>query len=244
MARALNLLLLSNSTNPEQEWLEHAGQAIREFLGTIKGPLLFVPYAAVTFSFEEYAGRAGAKFREFGYTLKSIHEAQDFQAAIEQASGYVVGGGNTWYLVDQLYQTGIMESLRNQVMTGKPYIGWSAGANIACPSLQTTNDMPIVQPAEFATLNLVPFQINPHYLDSNPLEHQGETREQRILEYIHVNPDVYVAGLREGSGLRITSQSIRLLGEKSVRIFKSDRVPTEYYPGDPLNFLLNTLEGK
>jgi len=239
MTGTVNLLLLSNSTNEGQEWLEHAEAPIRDFLGPEPQTLLFIPYAAVTFSFDDYAARAAEKFGEWGYSLSSIHRASDPQAVVREAQGYIVGGGNTWHLVDLIYQQGIMEVLREQILTGKPYIGWSAGANIACPTLQTTNDMPVTRPPQFITLGLIPFQINPHYLDSHPQGHHGETREQRILEYIRVNPGVSVVGLREGSILRVTSHSVNLLGAQPVRIFKSGQSPAEYQPGDPLHFLLN-----
>lgn len=239
MTDTVKLLLLSNSTNAGQKWLEQAGDPIREFLGPEPGNLLFIPYATVTFSFDEYAERTAEKFGRWGYALTSIHQVPDPRVAVREASGYVVGGGNTWALVDLLYQNNMMEVLREQTLAGKPYIGWSAGANIACPTLQTTNDMPITRPQKFDTLGLIPFQINPHYLDSVPEGHHGETREQRLLEYIQVNPGVQVAGLREGSILHVTSNSLKLLGEKPVRVFNAGQAPTEYQPGDALNFLLN-----
>ena len=123
-------------------------------------------------------------------------------------------------------------------MAGIPFIGWSAGSNVACPTLRTTNDMPIIDPKGFDCLNLVPFQINPHYLDKNPEGHGGETREQRIEEFLEINPETYVVGLREGTMLRLEAGELRLIGERSVRIFKKGLVPVELGEKDKLNFLL------
>ncbi len=228
------LLLLSNSTNAGQEWLEHAEKPIRDFLGPEVSSLLFFPYAGVTISFDTYAAKAKDVFSRLGYDLTSIHRSENMLVSLKQAGGYVVGGGNTWQLVKYLHEYDLMETLRSELAHGKPYIGWSAGANIACPTLQTTNDMPIVQPPGFTTLGIIPFQINPHYLDANPEGHQGETREQRILEFLEVNRNLRVAGLREGTILRIENDGIKLLGEHAVRIFRFGEEPIECESGASL----------
>ncbi|HKC63949.1 MAG TPA: dipeptidase PepE, partial [Pyrinomonadaceae bacterium] len=134
--------------------------------------------------------------------------------------------------------TGLIESVRERVLAGVPYIGWSAGANVACPTIKTTNDMPIVEPPSLNALGLVPFQINPHYLDAQPAGHHGETREQRINEFIQINKGVYVVGLREGSTLRVEGSKISLRGEREARIFISGEEAREYKPDDALEFLL------
>jgi dipeptidase E len=133
---------------------------------------------------------------------------------------------------------GLFPVIRDRVRAGIPYIGWSAGSNIACPTLRTTNDMPIIDPRGFDCLNLVPFQINPHYLDKNPEGHGGETREQRIAEFIEINPGVFVVGLREGSMLRLEGNRLSLIGTNTMRIFKKGNLPVETVPGDDLGFLL------
>ncbi|MCF7804452.1 MAG: dipeptidase PepE [Candidatus Marinimicrobia bacterium] len=233
------LLLLSNSTNFGQEWLDHAEEGIREFLGRTVDEVLFVPYAAVTFSYDEYTSLAREKFGKLGYQVRSIHEAERPKEAVRNAEAIAVGGGNTFHLVTHLYRIGIIDEVRRRVLrNGIPYIGWSAGANVACPSLKTTNDMPIVEPPSFHTFNLVPFQINPHYLDEHPKEHQGETRERRIEEFIEANPDIYVVGLREGSMLRVEGDSISLIGEKPARVFRKGEEPAEYHISDLMEFLL------
>ena len=235
------LLLLSNSTNAGEEWLEYAEAHIKLFLGHLVTQVLFIPYAGVTFSFDDYAEKAETKFQCMGYELDAIHRADDPLTAVQEAQAIVVGGGNTFHLVNYLHRTQLIEAVRERVRSGIPYIGWSAGANVACPTMKTTNDMPVVQPPSFSTFNLVPFQINPHYLDANPEGHKGETREQRILEFVEVNPDVYAVGLREGTLLRMENRRLELVGEKSMRVFRRGDDPFEIDPGASLEFLLGTL---
>jgi len=234
----MKLLLISNSTNAGEAYLEHPLMYIRSFLGSNPVNALFIPYAGVTISFDEYVKRVRERFREIGHDVISIHETNDAIKAVERADAIVVGGGNTFHLVKFLQDQGLIEPIRNKVISDTPFIGWSAGSNITCPTLRTTNDMPIVEPYSFDTLKLIPFQINPHYLDANPDGHAGETREMRIEEFIEANPDVYVVGLREGSIFRIEDGAIELLGPKSARIFKNGNEPSELKPGADFTFLL------
>jgi dipeptidase E len=231
------LLLLSNSRNTGQEYLEHARPFIRDFLTTVRR-VLFLPYAAVTRSFDEYARLVKPHFAEMGFDMESMHRMANPERAIRDAEAIVIGGGNTFHLLKCLYATDAIGTIRERVAAGVPYIGWSAGSNVASPTIRTTNDMPIVEPPGFSALGIVPFQINPHYLDAHPEGHQGETREERILEFIEVNEGIHVVGLREGSLLRIEAQTIRLLGSKSARIFIRGGQPREYSPEDSLQFLL------
>jgi dipeptidase E len=221
------LLLLSNSRNFGQGYLEHAEADIKEFLGSGVRRVLFIPFAAVRFSFGEFAATVRERFQSFGYELESIHEAGDAVKAIKDAEAIVVGGGNTFHLLYQLYENDLLEAVRARAGEGAPYIGWSAGSNVACPTIRTTNDMPIIQPPGFAAFNLVPFQINPHYLEAHPEGHQGETREERILEFLELNPGVHVVGLREGSILRVEGNTVGLIGKKSVRVFLKGQEPRE-----------------
>ena len=233
------LLLLSNSMNYGQDFLEHAVSDIRDFLGAAVKRVLFIPFAGVTRSYDEYAAAVRGRFEEMGYELAAVHQAADPVEAVRGAEAIAVGGGNTFHLLRGLYETGLIESIRERVEAGgAPYIGWSAGSNVACPTIRTTNDMPIVEPTSFKALNLVPFQINPHYTDEQLTGHQGETREQRIAEFTIANAGVRVVGLREGSMLRIEGQTISLLGEKTARIFMSGEDAREIKPGDSLEFLL------
>ena len=232
------LLLLSNSINYGQEFLEHAVDHIKDFLGTEVKRVLFVPFAGVTRSYDEFAAAVSGRFEEMGYELDPVHRTADAVDAVRNAEAVAVGGGNTFHLLRELYETGLIESIRERVEMGLPYIGWSAGSNVACPTIRTTNDMPIVEPPSFNALGLVPFQINPHYTDEQLTGHSGETREQRIAEFIKANPGVRVVGLREGSILRIEGAGIKLLGEKTLRVFKSGEDTREYKPADSLEFLL------
>ncbi len=232
----MRLLLLSNSTNPGEQFLQHPTEQLKSFLKGIN-KVLFFPYAAVTFSFNDYEKMVQQKFSEFGVEVESLHHHKDAKKAIREAQAFAVGGGNTFRLIKMIQQLDVIETLRYRVLDGIPYVGWSAGANVACPTICTTNDMPIVEPDNFSAFNLVRFQINPHYQDAPKLEHAGETREQRIEEFTTMDPFSYVVGLREGSMLQFENGTISLLGPKSARIFKNGIPPTEYYPGDDLDFL-------
>ncbi|MDD2548536.1 MAG: dipeptidase PepE [Bacteroidales bacterium] len=232
----MRLLLISNSTNAGEEYLQHPLPAIGDFLKGVK-KVLFIPFAAVTYSFDEYEKKVQKRFDEFGIQVDSIHHHRNAKVAVHSAEAFVVGGGNTFRLLKMIQQLDIIEALRYRVLDGTPYVGWSAGSNMACPTICTTNDMPIVEPDSFSAFNLIRFQINPHYLDANPSGHAGETREQRINEFIALDPFSYVVGLREGSILKVEGGDITLLGDKSLRVFKHQAEPKEYKPGDNLDFL-------
>jgi len=234
----MKLLLISNSTMPGEAYLDYPKHEIKKFLGDKALTVLFIPYAAVTFSFDVYEEKVTERFAELGYVVKSIHHFKDPVQAVHEAEVIVVGGGNTWQLVRLMNENKLMDAIREKVLGGTPYIGWSAGSNVACPTLRTTNDMPVVDPKGFDTIGLVPFQINPHYLDTNPEGHGGETREQRIEEFIAINPEVYVVGLREGTMLRVEDQQMHLIGNRTARIFKKGATPIELSSADDFGFLL------
>ena len=235
----MRLLLLSNSTNQGEGYLSWAQKEIHAFLGNYPVSALFIPYAAVTFGFDEYETKVKSRFSESGHHIKSIHHAWNPVREIKKADAIVIGGGNTWQLVRLLHEQGLMEPIREKVRSGTPYIGWSAGSNVACPTLRTTNDMPVVNPLVFETLGLIPFQINPHFLDVHPEGFGGETREMRIQEFIEINPDVYVLGLRESTLLRLEENSLRLIGSRTARLFKKGEITREISCHDDLSFLLN-----
>lgn len=234
----MRLLLISNSTNAGEAYLAYPMPRIGEFLRGIR-EVAFVPYAAVTFSYADYERRVQARFSELGIRVRSVHRAADPAAMIRRAEAICVGGGNTFALAKKMQEQGLMRAIRNRVKAGVPYVGWSAGSNVACPAISTTNDMPIVEPATFTAAGLVPFQINPHYTDAHPDGHAGETREQRLLEYVEANPCMTVAGLREGCILRVENGRIELIGERPMQIFRKGQAPYEVRPGDDLNFLLD-----
>lgn len=234
----MRLLLISNSTMPGEAYLDYPKYEIQKFLGNQPVTAVFIPFAAVTFSYDEYERKVEERFSEIGHHVKSVHRFADPVKAIEEAEAIVVGGGNTWQLVRLMRDRDLIGAIRKRVLEGIPYIGWSAGANVACPTLRTTNDMPIIDPKGFGCTNLVPFQINPHYLDKNPEGHGGETREQRIEEFLEINPDIYVVGLREGTMLKYENEKLELIGKLPARIFRKGQAPIESAPGDELNFLV------
>ena len=234
----MKLLLISNSTNPGEAYLSYPKDKIKTFLGNIPTKALFIPYAAVTFSYDEYEKKVSERFRDIGHDIVSIHHLSDPVKAVNEASAIVVGGGNTWKLLKMIRDNNLIDVVYHKVNSGTPYIGWSAGSNVACPTIRTTNDMPIVEPGSLRAFNLIPFQINPHYIDSNPEGHAGETREQRIEEFTEANQGIYVAGLREGTMLIIDNNNIRLHGMKKIRIFKKGMLPVELGSSDDLSFLL------
>jgi dipeptidase E len=234
----MKLLLISNSTNAGESYLGHPIGQIGRFLKPSVDKVLFIPYAAVTFSYDAYEKKVSERFNELGISVESIHHYSSPVQAIESASAIVIGGGNTWQLTRLMHDYNLIDPIREKVLTGTPFIGWSAGANVACPTIRTTNDMPIVDPVGLYSCNLIPFQINPHYLDAHPEGHAGETREQRIEEFIEINPDVYVVGLREGTMLEIHNRKIELIGPRPARIFRKGDAPREISPGSDLSFLL------
>ena len=233
----MRLLLISNSTNAGEAYLEHPLDQIKTFLGSTRVKALFVPYAGVTISFDDYTSRVSERFQEIGHAITSVHEVDDPVLAVKQAEAIVVGGGNTFHLAKLMQEQGLIDAIREKVLAGTPYIGWSAGSNMACPSIRTTNDMPVVEPVSFQALNLVPFQINPHYLDANPEGHAGETREMRIEEFLEANPGMFVVGLREGTMFLVEKESMQLLGPRPARIFKKDNNPQEIEPGADFSLL-------
>ncbi|MFC1565996.1 dipeptidase PepE [Candidatus Neomarinimicrobiota bacterium] len=234
----MKLLLLSNSTMAGEPFLGWPKKYLQDFIGITDHRLLFIPYAGVNVYWDGYAKKVSDYFNELGHTVISIYKQSNFKEVLANTDLIMVGGGNTFNLVHHLHKNGLVPLIRQAVLDGKPYIGWSAGANVACPTLCTTNDMPIIQPLSFETFNLVPFQINPHYLDSNPIGHGGETREDRINEYLEINRDKIVLGLREGSGLWIEDNQIKLFGGKKARYFQYGNVPKELDEGSPI---LNAL---
>ena len=225
------LLLLSNSSNPGAGYLEYAHAPIRACLGDGCHEVLFIPYAGVQVTAEGYTARVAAGLAPLGITVHSVTAATDPVAAVEAASAILVGGGNTFQLLTRMYETGLLAAVRQRVLAGVPYIGWSAGANLACPTIRTTNDMPIVEPPSFAALNLVPFQINPHYTDQVLANHGGETRDDRIAEFTTVNRGMEVFGLREGSWLVVEGATVTLGGPFAMKVFRWGEEPREVGPG-------------
>ncbi|HXV13285.1 MAG TPA: dipeptidase PepE [Candidatus Krumholzibacteria bacterium] len=232
------LLLLSNSRNFGGGYMEHADAWMRAFFAGTRSAA-FVPYAGVTVEWDEYERMVAERFAPLGIEVRSIHHAKHPAQEIETAEAVLVGGGNTFHLLKHLYDTGALWAIRARVLSGTPYMGWSAGSNVACPTIKTTNDMPVVEPARFDATRLIPFQVNPHYTDATLPNHGGETRAQRLAEFTKSNPSIYVVGLREGSAVEVSNGTTKLLGPHSARIFFGSREPVEHAPGASMEFLWN-----
>jgi len=234
-----NLLLLSNSTLHPTGYLEYAAEYICDFLRSRNvTEVLFVPYALR--DQDAYTASARRAYEEWGFKLTSVHETDNPAAAASRAQAIFIGGGNTFQLLDNLYHYKLIDVIRKQVLErGVPYIGSSAGTNVATVSINTTNDMPIVYPPSFSALGLVPFNINPHYIDTDPNStHKGETREQRILQYHEMPGTPAVLALREGSILRVVGDRAELVGTFHARLFVPGKETRELPPGHDFSFLL------
>ena len=234
---AEHLLLLSNSRDAAGTFLEWPRDAIRSLFGDARR-LLFVPYASVRSSADDYTTLVRGALGALGHEVRSVHEVPDPAAAVRNAEGIVVGGGNTFQLLRRLYETNLLTALRERVRAGVPYLGWSAGSVIAGPTMRTTNDMPIVEVPSLDALALVPFQINAHYTDAHPPGFRGETGAERLEEFVAVNPTLAVVGLPEGTGLRVDATRVALFGGEAARVFRHGREVTLVEPGTTLEAAL------
>lgn len=214
-------MLLSNSRDEAGRFLHHARDEIAAHLGSVS-TVAFVPYAGVTVAWNDYTARVRDALTQFGVTVVSVHETSDARALLQHSDAVVIGGGNTFHLLAHMQRARIDDVVRQRVLSGVPYLGWSAGSVVACPTMQTTNDMPITQPESFAALGLVGFQINAHFTDSHPPGFQGETRRQRLAEYVAANSGVTVLGLPEGTWLQVTGASVVLRGRENGVLFRAD----------------------
>jgi len=228
------VLLISNSTLYGSGYLDHAAAEIHDFLGDLKR-ILFVPFAL--HERDAYAATAKERFNKMGYDLTSVHTATNPVEAVNETDAVFIGGGNTFRLLKSLYDYNLIEPIHRRVFDGMPYIGSSAGSNVAGPTIKTTKDMPIVYPPSFDALGLVPFQISPHFQDPDPNStHMGETQEERILQFLEEN-DTTVAGLREGAMVRVENGATTLKGSSGARIFRKGQAPVERTPVSVLDDL-------
>jgi dipeptidase E len=230
----MRLLLLSNSSRPGEGYLEWPRPHLSSFLGTARRRVLFVPYAGLRMTPAAYTATVRTVFEQLGHTIVGAAEQPDPLRALEQCDAVAVGGGNTFHLLARLYATGLLDAIRERVRSGTPYIGWSAGANVACPTIRTTNDMPIVEPPSFDALGLVPFQINAHFTDAAVPGHGGETRRQRIEEFLLANPGSQVVALPEGTGIEVSSAGATIFGVAPALVFRAGAGPAEVAPGRTL----------
>jgi len=227
----MNIILASTSTLFGGNYLEYLKDEIIQLYKGID-EVIFIPFARPGgISHHEYTSKAAEFFAQIDIKIKGLHEFEDQISAIQHAKGFFTGGGNTFLLVKTLHENQLMNILKENVMSGKPYLGCSAGSNIAGQNMKTTNDMPIVYPPSFECMGLVPFNINPHYLDPNPeIKHNGETRETRIKEFLTQN-ETKVIGLREGNWIRRIGNKITVEGTESTRIFENGKEPYEIASG-------------
>jgi len=226
----MDLLLLSNSRSPDGSYLSHALGAIASLAGE-RRHALFVPFASITVGWDDFTARVQAAIAATGIVLDPVHAAADPLAAVAAAEMVFVGGGNTFNLLAECRRRGLLAPIAARVRAGAGYVGWSAGSVLACPTIGTTNDMPIVDPGGFAALGLVGLQINPHFTDAMPPGHQGETRRQRLAEYLVANPAVTVIGLPEGDWLTVADGGTSLAGPHPAFVFRAGQEPAEVTAG-------------
>lgn len=228
----MNLLLLSNSSS-DAGYLVHALPDIRELAAGLPAgaPAVFVPYAGVTRGWDDYTALVASALADLGLDIQGLHRAADPAAALRRTALVIAGGGNTFNLRAELRRRGELEQVARRVRDGASYLGWSAGSNLACPTICTTNDMPIVDPRGFDALGLLPFQINPHYTNAHPPGHRGETRAQRLAEFCALNPAMPVLGLPEGSGLRVRAGAMSLIGPHEAVLLRGADAPRACRPG-------------
>jgi dipeptidase E len=223
----IRVLALSSSRVGNSGYLENAAPVIRKFLGNNPLNIAFIPFADADSNYDSYVAKVREGLKGLQHTI-SVVKPQDAQSTIEHADAIMVGGGNTFKLLHHLYEYKLMDTMNAKVRSGSPYIGWSAGSNVTGLTIGTTNDMPIIEPESFKALGFFPFQINPHYINVKPEGHNGETRDERLMEYLKVNPAATIVGLPEGTALLLHGQALRLIGEVAAMLFTSD--PTNHEP--------------
>lgn len=228
------LLLLSSSRRGNEDYLEGSRELIYQHLSGLS-EIVFIPYAGVTVSQSDYTQKVADALPEL--CIIGIQDFADPRKAIENAEAVMVGGGNTFNLLSLLYKHDLMDLLSNKLHKGMAYVGWSAGSNICGQSIRTTNDMPIIQPPSFDALNVLPFQLNPHYIDKHPPGFNGETRDQRLQEFTTLNPNTPVVALKEGSALRFIDDDLALIADEDAYVFLGD-TKHAVAPGQKLNHLL------
>lgn len=235
-ANMKNVVLASTSTLFGGNYLDYLKPVIQDLFSGLDS-IVFVPFARPGgISHDAYTAKAQEFFEGIGIKVVGLHTFENKVEAIQNAQGFFTGGGNTFLLVKELHESGLMNALKAAVENGTPYLGASAGSNIGGVNMRTTNDMPIVYPPAFDTMGLVNFNLNPHYLDPQPeLKHNGETRETRIAEF-HTQNTIPVVGLREGNWIRVTGDVVSTEGSESTRIFEAGKVPYELPAGSRLNF--------
>ncbi len=237
------ILALSSSRTGNEAYLESAAILIKNFLGNAPLKIAFIPFALVSKNYDKYVNDVREAFKEIPHNIK-LADHNNAKHILEQSDAVMVGGGNTFKLLHDIYKAGILEIIQHKINTGSPYIGWSAGANITAPTIGTTNDMPVIQPQSFEALGVFPFQINPHYYNQKPEGFNGETRNQRLFEFINMNPFLKVVGLPEGTALQLKGSVLKFIGSNNgilISTGKDNAEPTtrQIEPDEDLSFLLD-----
>ena len=236
------ILAFSSSRSGNGAYLQTAAPVIKEFLGDQVLTIAFIPFASVSNNYEDYTAMVKEGLKELPYTIETV-TAANAKDLLQKAGAIMVGGGNTFKLLHDIYQLNLLDSIRDLVSAGTPYIGWSAGSNILGPGIGTTNDMPVIAPPSFNALGLFPFQINPHYYNVKPQGFNGETRDQRLQEFVTLNPGISVVGLPEGTGLKLVNDILHFFGEMPGALFtgaddSTVMVKKEIAINEDLSFLL------
>jgi dipeptidase E len=233
------MLLMSSSRYRDGGFLEHAAPQFSALYGDRQRHVLFIPYASICSTYDEVEARTQAAFRRFGQTLDSIHHFDDPVAAVENADAIAIAGGNTFALLKRLLDAGIVDAIRRKVLEGAPYLGWSAGSNITNPTIRTTNDMPVVFPPTSNALNLIPFQTNPHFVSGKMPGHNGESREDRLIEYLRFNPEEEIVAMPEGVALLVEGEFATVMGPVPALWFRQNGETRLLVPGT--KFALNSI---
>ncbi len=232
------ILALSSSRVGNSAFLETAVPLIRNFLGDTPLQIAFIPFASVENNHEDYILLVRNALADSKHSINLVTK-ENAKNIIVQSDAIMVGGGNTFKLLHDIYELKLLDVIRDKVNAGAPYIGWSAGSNITGPTIGTTNDMPVIQPQSFNALGLFPFQINPHYTNQKPAGHNGETRDQRLAEFLKMNPGISIIGLPEGTALHFENRRLKLIGESAGKLFADDKIPgKEILPGTDISYLM------
>ena len=239
----MNIMLFSNGKIAgNNQILEYGFDWIAPMMEKTKAKkLVFIPYAVIRGSYDERTAQVQQSLAQFDCEIIGIHTCDDPVKAVEEADGIVISGGNTWVLNRMLHDNGLISAIRTAVIKqDKLFIGWSAGTNVATPTIRTTNDMPIISAAILPSLNLVPFQINPHYIDGSISGHMGETRDERIEEFLVVNPSEVVVGIPEGAMLQVDGETLTYhsANDKPLKLFKHQQEAATYQVGAKIQFLM------